>query len=399
LFLNALAGGGAERNILALGHQLRARNLPVELVLAERRGPLLAELPQGLPCVALATAGRLETVGTLRRLPRAARANALRWAWRNRLARVLPPLVDYLRRARPAALVTTLPKNAFLALWARELAGDGAGIGTRIVVREANTFSQEAAKGAAEGAKSEARRITELARRWYPEADAIAAVSRGVAADLATTLAIPKARITTIYNGVDVDEIARRAAEPLEDPWLAPGEPPVVVSAGRLSQQKDQATLLRAFAQVRCQRPLRLVLLGEGTRRGPLEGLARELGIEADLRLPGFASNPYAWMARARVFALSSIWEGFPNVLLEALACGCPVVSSDCPHGPAEILENGRYGVLAVPGDADDLARALTQSLEREPLREPLRARARFFSRERAFERYLDLIDPARIDG
>jgi glycosyltransferase involved in cell wall biosynthesis len=173
----------------------------------------------------------------------------------------------------------------------------------------------------------------------------------------------------------------------------------VVLGAGRLHPQKDFPTLLRAFARVRAQRPARLVVLGSGkraARRAALLALAGRLGVGADVDLPGFAENPYAYMARAAVFALSSAWEGLPTALIEAMACGCPVVSTDCPSGPAEILEGGRYGELVPVGDDAALAAALLRALDAPPARAALRARAAQFSLEAAVERYLPVLFPER---
>jgi glycosyltransferase involved in cell wall biosynthesis len=156
--------------------------------------------------------------------------------------------------------------------------------------------------------------------------------------------------------------------------------------------QKDQATLLRAFARVRARRPARLLILGEGNQRLALEALARELGIAADVRMPGFVPNPLAYMRRAAVFVLSSAWEGLPTVLIEALACGCPVVSTDCPAGPAEILDYGRYGRLTPVGDVEALAAAITASVEDGPDRTALEQRALAFSAERAAVAYIGLL-------
>ncbi len=356
--------------------------------MAERRGPLLEELPARLPCTALDARGRLATAAQLIRSPETRRGDVLRWSWRNRLGRSLLPLAAFLRRERPSVLVTTLPKNALLALWARQLAG----VETHVVVREANTFSLEAAKGAA----SKEALLTRLARRHYSRADAIVAVSEGVARDLSATLGLSPTRITTVYNAVDADAIAKRSAEPLDDAWFGAGAPPVIVTAGRLAHQKDHETLLRAFALLRRQRPARLIVLGEGSRRNALEALARALGVDADVRFPGFVANPYRFMARGAAFASSSRWEGFPNVLVEALACGCPVVSTDCPHGPAEILARGAYGTLCAIGDAEALARALVGALDAPPDRGALRRRARDFAPERTLERYLEVMFPDR---
>ena len=178
----------------------------------------------------------------------------------------------------------------------------------------------------------------------------------------------------------------------MDHPWFAPGSPPVVLGIGRLTTQKDFPTLLKAFAQVRAVRKARLMILGEGRDRQALEVLARELGVASDVDLPGFVLNPFPYMVRASLLVLSSAWEGLPGVLIEAMACGCPVVSTDCPSGPSEILDGGAYGPLVPVGDDGALAKAILSVLEMPPDPERLRARAALFSVERATDQYLQVL-------
>ncbi len=243
------------------------------------------------------------------------------------------------------------------------------------------------------------RYLPGLVGRTYPFADALVAVSVGVADDLAPLAGLPRGRVRTVYNPVVRPEIRRLAAEPAPHRWLSDGGPPVVLGAGRLTEQKDFPTLVSAFAKARRQRPLRLVILGEAQRadadrtaRAELRGLAERLGVGAEVELPGFVANPYAWMARASLFALSSAWEGFGNVLVEAMACGCPVVSTDCPSGPAEILGGGRYGPLVPVGDPDALAAAMLRTLAAPPEMAELTARADQFSVDHAADSYERLL-------
>jgi glycosyltransferase involved in cell wall biosynthesis len=168
------------------------------------------------------------------------------------------------------------------------------------------------------------------------------AVSSGVADNLAQILGVCGERMGTIYNPVVSPDLAMKAAQPISHPWFSGGGPPVILAVGGLKPAKDFATLFRAFAIARRERPLRLMVLGEGKLRRNLADLAGELGIAGDLEMPGFVDNPYQYMARASLMAVSSIYEGLSMVLIEPLACGCPVVSTDCPSGPAEILDNCR---------------------------------------------------------
>ena len=184
---------------------------------------------------------------------------------------------------------------------------------------------------------------------------------------MAQVTGIPRERIKVIFNpSVVGTEVAEKAKAPLDHPWFEPGQPSVVVAVGRLQEQKDYATMIRAFAQVRKARPVRLLILGEGKERPMLEALIEELGLQEDVGLPGFVMNPYAYLARASLFVLSSRWEGLPTVLIEALCCGTPVVSMDCPSGPREILRGGEYGRLVPVGDAEALARAIEKTLDEE---------------------------------
>lgn len=272
----------------------------------------------------------------------------------------VPSLAAYLRRERPAAVLVSdkLRTNQAL-LRARRLAGVPTSLGLRVSIhlsRELQLCS----------AAKRHRRLQRI-RLVYPGFDPLIAVSRGVADDLANIAGIDRERIQVLPNPVITREFLQQAAVPLSDPWFAPGAPPVILGVGRLEQQKDFPTLLRAFARLRRQRPCRLLILGEGSRRGELEALAQRLGIRADCRLPGHAPNPYPFMARASVFVVSSAWEGIVNVLTEALALGTPAVATDCPSGPREILRNGELGPLVPVGDAVALADAIQATLE-QPL-------------------------------
>jgi glycosyltransferase involved in cell wall biosynthesis len=231
-----------------------------------------------------------------------------------------------------------------------------------------------------------------MIRHFYPWADAVTAVSDGVADDLARVSGLPRSAIVTTWNPVVSPSLSEAAAQPLEHAWFRPGEPPVVLGVGKLRPQKDFATLIDAFAKVRAKRPARLMILGEGVEEGRLRVRARRLDISADVALEGFVANPFAYMARAAVFALSSAWEGLPSVLIQAMACGCPVVSTDCPSGPSEILEGGARGPLVPVGDSDALAAAILRLLDSPPDREGLRRRAEDFSVERVALRYREVM-------
>jgi glycosyltransferase involved in cell wall biosynthesis len=200
-------------------------------------------------------------------------------------------------------------------------------------------------------------------RHCFPWADEIVAVSEGVADDFAAVTGLERSRIKTIYNPVISTTLVEKAKEPVDHPWFAPGQPPVILAIGRLTKQKNFPTLIRAFDSLRKKRPVHLMILGEGEERMALEGLIQQLGLDDSVSLPGFLDNPYAYLSRAGVFVLSSEWEGLPTVLIEALAVGVPVVSTDCKSGPREILDDGKYGQLVPVGDSATLAEAIGKAL------------------------------------
>jgi len=187
---------------------------------------------------------------------------------------------------------------------------------------------------------------------------------------------------------VPAAHIAAEAGQPLAHPWFAPGQPPVLLGVGRLHVQKDFPNLLRAFAIIRTQRPIRLVILGEGELRSELETLAKKLDVSEDVAFPGFVDNPYTWMLRSAVFVLSSTYEGLANVLIEAMATGTSVVSTDCPSGPAEILEGGKWGRLVLVEDPGALAQAIIKTLD-TPETIDVTKRAQDFSVEKSVKGYM----------
>ena len=229
-------------------------------------------------------------------------------------------------------------------------------------------------------------------RLFYRGADRIVAVSKGVKDDLVKITGLDPDDIDVIANPVISSRIHELSKAPIMHPWLSDGKLPIVVGAGRLTRQKDFPTLIKAFAKVIAIRPMRLIILGEGDDRPKLTALARNLGIEAHVSLPGFEANPYAFINRASLFVLSSIWEGSPNVLTEALALGIPAVATDCQSGPREVLQNGRYGPLVPIGDPDALAKAMLKVLADPPDAEFLKTAVREFTVAFSSRRYLDLL-------
>lgn len=388
LFVRSFEGtGGAERVILNLGCGLCAQGHKVDLLMARCTGLFLDQIPPEINVVNLKVHSARQSLKMLLHL----RKDTLFWLrmvfTRNAhyVLGALPDLVEYLKRERPDALISSMDYPNAVAVLARDLAR----VSSRVILTVHTTLSEQVANSTKPRIKAQ----VEVNRRFYPRADAVVTVSQGVADDLARVLGLPVENFTTIYNPVVSDQLFRQAAEHLSHPWFRDGEPPVILSAGGLRPAKDHMTLLYAFSIARLKRPLRLIILGEGKLRGDLTRQAEELGISADLDLPGFVNNPYQYMKHASLFVLSSVLEGFSMVLIEAMVCGCPVVSTDCPNGPKEILENGRFGVLVPAGDAQAMASAILHSLD-DPIDESaLIERGRAFSIQKAVKKYLDLID------
>ena len=227
---------------------------------------------------------------------------------------------------------------------------------------------------------------------FYSRADGLVGISPQVTAQLARATGLPAERIHTIYNPIVSAELARKAAQPNSHPWLNGTGVPVILAAGRLSKEKDFSTLLAAFAALRKHRTARLIVLGKGPLLSTLQSQAKDLRIEEHVDFPGFVENPYSFMARVDLFVLSSRVEGLPTVIVEALACGCPVVSTDCRYGPAEILEGGRLGELVPVSDSRALADAMDRTLNTRPNPDVLRTRSAFFGVEQAVDRYEALL-------
>jgi len=272
-----------------------------------------------------------------------------------RVLTALPALVRYLRRTQPVAMASVLDHANVVALWARRIARAP----RRVVVIEQNTLSQVA--GNASSWRD--RILPRVAARFYPWADSVVGVSASVAEDLLDLTGLPPERVHVVFNPIVSRELHDMARAPAGHAWFE-GDEPVAVAVGRLRPQKDFPTLLRAFAKAREGRRGRLIILGDGPERPRRESLIGELGLEEHVDLPGFTSNPYAFMSRACAFVLSSRWEGLPTVLIEALSCGTPVVATDCPSGPREILDGGRFGTLVPVGDVDALADGIAAALD-----------------------------------
>lgn len=379
LFLYGATSGGAPRRALTLAREFAMRGFTVDWVVANPDAPLADQVLENVRAVALGGV-------------------VSKWAWLRKrkplaLRAAIPALARYLARERPRVLLSAANSAHLSAFAAHRMSRSEAKLALRICTH---------LTGGTAGTSRAPRLLKRsLARLFVPRADVVIAGSQSVAADLVSLTGIARERVATVYNPVVDAALAERSREALDHPWFVAGEPPVVLAAGRLVAQKDYPTLLRAFATLRLRVAARLVILGESKkpeRRQRLLDLAKELGVADDVDLPGLVANPYAYMARARVFALSSAFEGLPGVLIEAMACGCPVVSTDSPGGSSEVLDGGRFGELVPVGEVDALAAALERSLASEPDRKALRERASVFSIDAGVDATLSALDlPAAL--
>lgn len=325
MVLPSLVGGGAQRVFLDVASGLLSRGVAVDIVAAEDEGPLRADVPGQARLIVLDV---------------------------SRVASMLPPLVRYLRRERPDAVVSCLNHTNLVSIAAGRLTRPR----TPVVITHHNHLSVSARHKVTR----RDRGMPVLLRFALPLADRVVAVSQGVADDLASTTGYPRSRIEVIYNPVIFESLLAASHEALEHPWFVHKERPVVLAVGRLVEQKDFETLIRAIALVpEC----RLIILGEGERRAVLERLVTELELDDRVDLPGFVSNPFPYFRASDTLALSSRWEGLPTVLIEALPFDLSIVATDCHSGPREILEGGRWGRLVPVGDVRALATALTKAL------------------------------------
>ncbi len=357
-FLPSLYGGGAERVVVNLVKEFVKRGISVELVLANVKGPYLREIPKEVKIIDLKS---------------------------SRVLFSLPKLVTYFKKEKPEIFVSSLSHANIISVIAKEVAKTK----TKLFLREDTTLSL-----AYRNSRSlEVKIMPLLMRLFYSYADLIIAVSKGVKDDLVEFVKIPEDRIEVIYNPIITTELFIKAEEPIDHPLFTPNSFPIILGVGRLTKAKDFQTLLKAFSIVRKEIDSRLVILGEGEERKNLEKLIKDLGIENDVWLPGFVDNPYKFMSKASVFVLSSIYEGFGNVLVEALALGCPVVSTDCPSGPGEILENGEYGKLVGVGDTEGLAKAILDIIRNHKWENQATIeRAKMFEVDKIAAKYLDII-------
>lgn len=330
LLVPTLEFGGVERVFVTLANGFSQRGEEVDLVAGLLGGPMKVGLDPNVRLFGLDS---------------------------SRMMQSIPRLAKYLRTRKPDCLIAAMTHSTAAAATARIVARQKFGI----VATEHNTMSKIVAN--TPGLKY--RLMPEWARLALGSANAIVAVSAGVAKDLADHIRIPSGRIQVVYNPAITETLTQDAMETVEHPWFAPGEPPIILAVGRLDKQKDFSMLVRAFRLLKNRVRARLIILGEGPDRNQIEQTISDAELTQDVSLPGFEQNPYKFMKRAAVFASSSQWEGFGVALVEALSLGTNIVSTDCPHGPAEILGDGKFGTLVPVGNDEAMAHGLFDALKK----------------------------------
>jgi glycosyltransferase involved in cell wall biosynthesis len=359
-FLQDLDGGGAERAVIRLAGEVALKGYAVDLVVGYADTDYRPEIN--------------------------AQVNLIDFGSRSPTV-VFPKLVAYLRDRPPLVIMSALdPANIMLLLASRLAQFSGRKVVSQRAVLDASL------------------RDLGRVRRWltrflmavfFPRADALISNSHAAAYELNRRLGIPSEKIYTIHNAIDTPLIRRLAKEPLDSLIWPDERVPLVVSVGSLTKRKDVATLIRAFKHAVSQRAARLVIIGEGPERSSLEFLIQELELEKDVYLAGFNANPYKWIAAASVFVSASTEEGFPNVIAESLALGCPIVATDCPGDTAELLGHGKWGRLVSVGDVKSMAEAILEAID-DPNPSNGQARASDFTPARNASAYLDVLLPQR---
>lgn len=387
LFVASLAGGGAERVMLNLAEYFVSKGYKVDLILAKYEGQLIDFVPDKVRVIELEKRSWFITGMYMLKLP------VSNWISIAKIVlcdspsvfRRLESFVDYLRNDRPAVVLSTLNGVNITSLIAKSIAK----VNTKFYVRQAIFLSQHAHE-AKDYFNSKLMPI--LLRKWYPIADGVISVSKVMSEDLIVNADLDRSCVTTIYNPLNLEYIDNSIKDVVDDPFFIDAGCPIIVSAGRLVEQKDYPTLLIAVKNVMQKRNVRLLVLGGGPELARLERLCSELLLDDYVKFLGRVSNPYKYISRSDVFVLCSMFEGMPNVLLEALACQCNIVSTDCPSGPSEILENGEYGTLVPVGSVEDLTEAILCMIDSPMEKMHLRNRANAFSLDAVGAKYLNLM-------
>jgi glycosyltransferase involved in cell wall biosynthesis len=341
VFMATSGHSGVDRAMQHLIPEIASRGYPVDLLKVRRHGPVLDLIPQGVRVIDLGT---------------------------NHVYTSLPAVVRYLRRERPVVMLSDKDRVNRTALLARFLAR----VPTRLIFSSGTTISIDLKN---RGAFERWLQRTSMGN-LYHLADKVIVTSRGVAEDMTRYTGLARHLIEVVPSPVISQDVFDKPLPCPDHPWFQDKRAPVIMGVGALAYVKDFHTLIRAFAKVHNNRPCKLIILGKGNLRDDLLNLAASLGVKDDVDLPGFIHKPYAYMAHADVFALTSRWEGLGFVLIECLAVGTPAVATDCQSGPREILQDGKYGILVPVGNDVALAEAIINTLEHPLPREFLQQAA-----------------------
>ena len=347
--------GGLGRVITNLAIGFNKKGWLVDLISVSASGPYLKELPVSIKVIDF----RL-----------------------NRTSKSLLKLATYLRKTKPKILLSASYHANVTALWAKLLAR----VETKVFISEHIALSK-----ALEDLNPLKRLIMRsLIKFSYPLANGIVSVSNDATDDIIKITKLSRGEVRVIYNPVVTSKLYEYSEELIDERFntIFNSGSPVILAVGRLTRQKDFQTLIKAFSLVKKKINSKLLILGEGEERPILENLADKFNLKENIFLPGFILNPYPLFKKANVFVLSSAWEGLPTVLIEAITLGIPVVSTNCPSGPMEILENGKYGKLVPVGDVNALAKAIVETLNNPIDPQLLKSRAKDFSLEKSVKKY-----------
>jgi glycosyltransferase involved in cell wall biosynthesis len=361
-YLPNLNSGGAERVAVRLMNGMAEKNIKIDLLLNVCQGKFLKDINPQIKITSLGAGRTLKSI---------------------------IPLISYLKENKPKMIISHLSHINVIMIIAKIFAN----IDTKSIVVEHNTFTEF--QFARMGIRIKHQVLKLCMKIFYNFADKVVGVSLGVSKDITKLLNLKQEKITTIYNPVVNQSLIDDAQKEVKHEWIVNKECPVLLAVGRLTIQKDYYTLLSAVAHLNKKRPLRLIILGTGELLEELRDFAKNLNISEMIDLYGFCDNPYAFMSKVDLFVLSSKWEGLPTVLIEAMACGCPVVSTDCPSGPSEILCDGKYGYLVPVEQPILLANAIERTLDgnNKDDRTLIRDRALEFSVDNSLQSYLTLIN------
>lgn len=362
LYIPSMSGGGAERIMLTLANGLADKGLAIDLVLNKAQGPYIEDISPKVNIVELKTSRAITSI---------------------------IPLAQYIKKHKPDTILSAMNYINIITVLSKALSRTN----TKVVISEHDNLSASM--------KSHNRPIfnfifKKLMFLSYRKADTIIAVSNGVAEDLAHKLNISRSNIITIYNPIITQDLLKKIENPqnIQHPWLIDKTTPLIIAVGRLTKQKGFDTLIQCFPKVLSRVDCRLIILGEGALELELRNIIEKLNLEKRIDLVGFVNDPFSWMQKSDLFVLSSRHEGFGNVIVEAMACGTPIVSTDCPSGPREILENGNWGELVPVDNEQELSKAIIKSLTSlsHISTQDLKNRASVFSARNAVNKYLSAL-------